>query len=142
MFGEREPPNDPSSPFKEKEKGGEGRSKGRSKARWPMECSKLGGQWKEKEKFPLLGGQWKEKEKFYSLGGQWKEKEKFPLLGGQWNVPLLGGQWNVKKNPFHLFSFSPQQTYLNLQFFPLTLKFYFTMVLGRYSCLSFLFLDL
>jgi len=28
-----------------------------------MECSKLGGQWKEKEKFPMLGGQWKEKEK-------------------------------------------------------------------------------
>jgi len=25
---------------------------------------KLGGQWKEKEKFPMLGGQWKEKEKF------------------------------------------------------------------------------
>jgi hypothetical protein len=33
MFREREPPNDPSSPFKEKEKGGEGRSK----AWWPME---------------------------------------------------------------------------------------------------------
>jgi hypothetical protein len=34
-------PNDPSSPFKEKEKGGEGRSM-------------LGGQWK----VPCLGGQW------------------------------------------------------------------------------------
>jgi hypothetical protein len=34
------------------------------------------------------------------FGGQWKEKEKFPLLGGQWNVPLLGGQWNVKEKPF------------------------------------------
>ncbi len=45
MFEEKErPPNDPSPPFKEKEKekGGEGKSK----AWWPMECSKLGGQWK------------------------------------------------------------------------------------------------
>jgi hypothetical protein len=42
--------------FKEKE-GGEGRSP-------------LGGQWKEKEKVPMLGSQWKE-----------KEKEKVPMLG-------------------------------------------------------------
>jgi hypothetical protein len=59
--------------------------------------------------------------------------------------PKLGGQWNVKEkpfSPFHFFPLSPQQTYLNLQFFPLTLKFYFTMVLGHYSRLSFLFLDL
>ncbi len=34
-------PNYLSSPFKEKEKGGEGRSK----AWWPMEGSMLGGQW-------------------------------------------------------------------------------------------------
>jgi hypothetical protein len=46
MSGERKPPNDPSSSFKEKEKGGEGRFK----AWWPMECSKLGGQWNVKEK--------------------------------------------------------------------------------------------
>jgi hypothetical protein len=39
-------PNDSSSPFKEKEKRGEGGSK----AWWPMEGSKLGGQWKVKEK--------------------------------------------------------------------------------------------
>jgi hypothetical protein len=56
-------PNDPNPPFKEKEKGGEGRSmlsgqwkipclvaNGRFHAWWPMECSKLGGQWKVKEK--------------------------------------------------------------------------------------------
>jgi hypothetical protein len=36
MSGERKPPNDPNLLFKEKEKGGEGRSK----AWWPMECSK------------------------------------------------------------------------------------------------------
>jgi hypothetical protein len=34
MSMEREPPNDPSLPFKKKEKGGEGRSQ----AWWPMEC--------------------------------------------------------------------------------------------------------
>jgi hypothetical protein len=33
--------NDLNLPFKEKKKKGEGRSK----AWWPMECSKLGGQW-------------------------------------------------------------------------------------------------
>jgi hypothetical protein len=33
--GKKRAPNDPSPPFKEKEKGGEGRSK----AWWPMECS-------------------------------------------------------------------------------------------------------
>ncbi len=54
-----------------------------------------------------------------------------PKLGGQWNVPLLTGQWKVKEK--HLFTsshFPPNKFYLNLQFFPLTLKFYFTMVLG------------
>jgi hypothetical protein len=77
---------------------------------------KLGGQWKEKEKFPLLGGQWKEKGKFPLLRGQWKEKGKFPLLGGQWNVPLLSGQCNVKEKPFSSLSTFPP-TNLNLQFF-------------------------
>jgi len=42
IFEAREPPNDPSPPFKEKEKGDEGGSK----AWWPMEGSMLGGQWK------------------------------------------------------------------------------------------------
>jgi hypothetical protein len=35
----------------------EGEGKG-SHAWRPMECSKLGGQWKEKEKVPMFGGQW------------------------------------------------------------------------------------
>jgi hypothetical protein len=45
-----------------------------------MECSKLGGQWKERDKFPMFEGQWKEKEKLPILGGQWNEKEKFLLF--------------------------------------------------------------
>jgi hypothetical protein len=45
-LGKDKAPNDPSPPFKEKEKGGEGRSK-------------LGGQWN----VPMLGGQWNVKEK-------------------------------------------------------------------------------
>jgi hypothetical protein len=49
-------------PLKRRRKEGEGRSK----AWWLMDCSKLGGQWKEKEKFPLLGGQWNVKEKLFS----------------------------------------------------------------------------
>jgi hypothetical protein len=38
--------------------------------------------------------------------------------------------------------FLPNQFYLNLQFFPLTLRFYFTVVLGRYLHVSSLFLGL
>jgi hypothetical protein len=39
----------------------------------------FGGQWKEKEKVPMLGGQWKEKQKVPMLAGQWKEKQKVPF---------------------------------------------------------------
>jgi hypothetical protein len=66
-------------------------------------------------------------------------------LGGQRKVASLVTHGKWRKNtfsPFHLFPLSPQQFYLNLQFFPLTLRFYFTMVLGRYSRVSFFFLDL
>jgi len=84
-----------------------------------------------------------------------KEKEKGvkvdPKLGGQWNVPSLVANgrfqtwWPMEgegETPFHLFHFPPNNLYPNLQIFPLTLQFYFTMVLGRYSCLLFLFFDL
>jgi hypothetical protein len=54
MSGERETYNDPSPPFKEKEKD----AKGRSKAWWPKEGegkgSLFGGQWKEKVLFHLF----------------------------------------------------------------------------------------
>jgi hypothetical protein len=65
-----------------------------------------------------------------------------PKLGGPWKDPKLGGHWNVKDK--HLFtpSIFPQQLYLHPQFFPLTSRFYFTMVLSRYSRLSFLFFEL
>jgi hypothetical protein len=105
-----------------------------------MECSKLSGRWKEKEKVLLLGGQWKEKEKVLLLGGQWKEKEKVLLFGGQWKekekvlllggqwkekekVPMLSGQWKEKEKVlFHLFPFSPQAIYVDLCFFSFDIK--------------------
>jgi hypothetical protein len=46
------------------------------------------------------------------------------------------------KTPFHLFALSPKQILLKLSFFLLILRFYFTMVLGHYLRISFLFLDL
>ncbi len=118
---------------------------------------KLGGQWKD----PKLGGQWKDPK----LGGQWKDPKlgghwKDPKLGGQWKVPKLGGQWkvpslvaigriqslvaywNVKDKHLFTSSIFPQQLYLHPQFFPLTSRFYFTMVLSRYSRLPFLFFEL
>jgi hypothetical protein len=66
------------------------------------------------------------------------------MLGGQWKVPclvangmfqawwpmegsMLGGQWKVKEKHLFISSiFPPNKLYLNLQFFPLTLWFYFT----------------
>jgi len=93
-----------------------------------MECSKFGGQWKEKEKLPMLRGQWKEK-KFPMFGGQWKEKEKLPMLNGQWK--------EKEKLPFHLFPLPPQATYLSFHLFPLTSRFYFTIILGRYLRIPF-----
>jgi hypothetical protein len=72
-------------------------------------------------------------------------------LGGQWNVPSLVANgmfqawWpmgNEGKTPFHLLPLSFQQFSLNLQFFPLPLRFYFTVVLGCYSSIFFLFFDL
>jgi hypothetical protein len=47
-----------------------------------------------------------------------------------------------KKTPFHLFPLSPHQILFKPSFLPLILKFYFTMVLGHYLNISFLFLDL
>jgi hypothetical protein len=61
--------------------------------------------------------------------------------------PLKGSivWWPLKgegEAPFHLFPLSPQQILLKPSFFPLILRFYFSMVLGRYLRISFLFLDL
>jgi hypothetical protein len=73
------------------------------------------------------------------LNGQWK----VPLLSGPWKVPLLGGQWKEKEQHlFTSFHFPPNKFHLNLQFFPLTLRIYFTMVLGHYLHIPFFFLDL
>jgi len=127
-----------------------------SKAWWPMEGSKLGGHWKVPSLvaigrfqtwWPLegskFGGHWKD----LKLGGQWKD----PKLGGQWKVPSLVAigriqslvaYRNVKDKHLFTSSIFPQQLYLHPQFFPLTSRFYFTMVLSRYSHLSFLFFEL
>jgi hypothetical protein len=82
-----------------------------------------------------------------------------PKFGGQWNVPSLlaigmfhawwplegsklGGHWKVKEKPFSPLPFSPNNFTYTLNFFPLTSRFYFTMVLSRYSHLFFLFFNL
>jgi hypothetical protein len=56
----------------------------------------------------------------------------------------LGGQWKVKEKHFFTSSHFPPNNFtktFNL-FFPFTLRFYFTTVVGRYSCISFLFCNL
>jgi hypothetical protein len=80
------------------------------------------------------------------LGGEWK----IPCLvvNGRshawWSMedPMLGGPWNVKEHTFSPLPIPPNNFTLNLQFFPLALRFYFTTVLSHYSRLSFLFFDL
>jgi hypothetical protein len=61
-----------------------------------------------------------------------KEKEggeRRPQLGGQWKAPMLGGFWKKKeKHPFHLFSLSTPTNFTSTFFFPLILRFCFTMV--------------
>ncbi len=89
---------------------------------WPMEGSKLGGQWK------VIGlvanGRF--------LAWWLMEGSK---LGGQWNVPSLVANgmfqawWPMEGEgeiPFHLFHFPPNNLYPNLQFFSfdLTVLFY------------------
>jgi hypothetical protein len=122
--GQKRPFHDPSPPFKEKEKGGEGRiqslvANGRFQAWWPLEGSKLGGHWKD----PKLGGQWKDPK----LGGQWK----VPSLVAIGRIQRLVAYRNVKDKHLFTSSIFPQQLYLHPQFFPLTSRFYFTMVLSR-----------
>jgi hypothetical protein len=99
----------------------------------------------------MLGGQWK----VPCLVANGRFHAWWPMegskLSGHWKVPCLVAigrfhvWWPMKgegKNTFSPLPFSPNKLYLNLQFFPLTLQFYFIMVLSRYSCLSFLFFDL
>jgi hypothetical protein len=62
----------------------------------------------------------------------------WPMEGSKAWWPLEG----EGESPFHLLHFPPNNLYPNLQFFPLTLQFYFTMVLSRYSRLPFLSFDL
>jgi len=111
---------------------------GMFQAWWPLEGSMIGGHWK----IPIL----------VAIG---RFQAWWPMegskLGGQWKVPSLVANgrfqtwWPMEgegKTPFHLFHFPPNNLYPTLQFFPLTLQFYFTMVLSRYSHLSFFFLEL
>ncbi len=59
-----------------------------------------------------------------------KEGEGRSQLNGQWKVLMLDGQWKEKEKQLFIFShFFPNKFYLNLYFFPLILRFYFTMVL-------------
>jgi hypothetical protein len=74
----------------------------------------------------------KEKEK----EGESRSKAWWPMEG-KGKGYLLSSQWKVKEKC--LFTSSPPTNfYLNLQFSPLTLRFYFTMVQGHYSRISFL----
>jgi hypothetical protein len=62
-----------------------------------------------------------------------------------WPLERSNVWWSMEgkgKTPFHLFPLYSQQILLKPSFFPLILNFYFIMVLNRYLCISFFFLDL
>jgi len=165
---QREAPNDLSPPLKRRRRevkvdpklGGQWKVPSlvairRFQAWWPLESSMFGGQWKVPSL--VVNGRfqaWWPMEGF-KLGGQWKvpslvangrfqawwpmEGSKF---GGHWNVPSLVAIGRWRKNAFSPLPYSLNQLNLHLHFFPSTLRFYCTMVLSRYSRLSFLFFDL
>jgi hypothetical protein len=71
----------------------------------------------------------------------------WPLKGSNAWWPMEGSNvwWPMEREgeaPFDLFPFSPQQILLKPSFFPLILRFYFTLFLGCYLRISFLFFDL
>jgi hypothetical protein len=72
------------------------------------------------------------------LSPLFKEKEK----GGEGRSNAWWPMEGEGKTPFHLFPLSTQQILLKPSMFSFDLRFYFTMVLGCYSRISFLFLDL
>jgi hypothetical protein len=76
------------------------------------------------------------------MEGEGKVSFAWRPMEGEGEVSLLGGQWNVKEKPFSLLPTFPPTNLLKPSIISLTLKFYFTMVLGRYPRLSFLFFDL
>jgi len=93
-----------------------------------MEWSKLGDQWK----VPNLVANGRFQAWWPTEGSKFAW---WPMEGSK-----FGGQWKVKEK--HLFTsshFPPNKLYLNLQFFPLTLRFYFTMILDYHSRLFFPF---
>jgi hypothetical protein len=70
-----------------------------------------------------------------------------PLKGSNAWWPLKGSNvwWPMEgkgEAPFDIFLFPPQQILIEPSFFPLILRFYFTMVLGHDLRIFFLFLNL
>jgi hypothetical protein len=92
----------------------------RFQAWWPLEGSKLGGHWK----VPSL----------VAIG---RFQAWWPL-----ECSKLGGHWKVKEKPFSPLPFSPNNFTYTLNFFLLTSRFYFIMVLSRYSRIFFIFFNL
>ncbi len=73
------------------------------------------------------------------LGGQWKEKEKESESRSKAWWPMEGeGEGSFLPLP----TFPPSNFTWTFIFYPLTSRFYFTMVLGHYLHILFLFLSL
>jgi len=68
------------------------------------------------------------------MSGKERARFDFTLLKRRKEDPHLVANGRRRRRRRFFFTsshFSPKQLYLNLHFFPLILKFYFTMVLGR-----------
>jgi len=81
------------------------------------------------------------KRRFQCLEVNGRKRKKFLCLeaNGRRRRRFLCLEANGRRRKRFLFTsshFPPEQFYLDLRIFPLILKFYFTMVLGYYSCIS------
>jgi hypothetical protein len=72
----------------------------------------------------------------------WMANGRFQCLVANGRFQCLVANGNRRWSTFSLLSIFPQQILLKPSFFPLILKFYFTMVLSRYLRISFLFFHL
>ncbi len=91
---------------------------------------------RKRRRFFCLVANGRKRRRVFCLVANGRRMRKFPCLVGN------GRRRRRRRFFFTSFHFPPKQFYLDLRFFPLILRFYFTMVLGHYLCISSFFLGL
>jgi hypothetical protein len=100
-------------------------------------CSEVNGRRRRRRRFPCLEVNGRRRRRFPCLEVNGRKRRRFPCLEANGMFQAWWPMEGEGKIPFHLFPLSPQPIYLNLQFFPSTLRFYFSMVISYYTRISF-----